>query len=66
MTVLSRAFGTEQVFADSDVERARGGAGFLAVRSLEQADADRVRALLQPFGPCAMHWYEAGGVQSLV
>jgi hypothetical protein len=66
MTVLSRAFGTEQVFADDDVESARAGAGFLAVHTGEQAEADRVRALLAPFNPRAMHWYESGGVQSLI
>ena len=66
MTMLSRGFGTEQVFADDDVESARAGAGFLAVHSVDQGDADRVRGLLQPFDPRAMHWYEAGGVQCLI
>ncbi|HTB12908.1 MAG TPA: hypothetical protein VK752_15105 [Bryobacteraceae bacterium] len=66
MTTLSRAFGTEQIFADDDVEKARTGAGFLAVRSPEEAVANRIRAILEPFEPCAMHWYEAGGVQSLI
>lgn len=65
MTMLSRAFGTEQVFADDDVERARAGAGFLAVYSPENAQAEQVRSLLAPFEPRAMHWYEAGGIQSL-
>jgi hypothetical protein len=66
MTMLSRAFGTEQIFADDDVERARAGAGFLAVYSPEQHQAARVRTLLEPLDPRAMHSYEAGGIQSLV
>jgi hypothetical protein len=66
MTMLSRAFGTEQVFADDDVERARAGAGFLAVHAPQQAQATRVQEIVQPFGPRAMHWYEAGGIQVLV
>jgi len=66
MTMLSRAFGTEQVFADDDVQRAEAGAGFLAVQCLDQTHADRLRVLLEPFEPRAMHWYEAGGIQSLI
>lgn len=66
MTTLSRAFGTEQVFADDDIERARLGAGFLAVHSPDEASTARVKALTEPFDPRALHWYQAGGVQSLV
>jgi hypothetical protein len=66
MTMLSRAFGTEQVFADADVQRAQAGAGFLAVHSAEDSVTARARALLQPFEPRAMHWYESGGIQSLI
>jgi len=66
MTMLSRAFGTEQVFADTDVERARAGAGFLAVHSPNDAVTARVKAMLDPFEPRAMHWYESGAIQSLI
>ena len=66
MTMLSRAFGTEQVFADNDVEHARAGAGFLAVYAPLETDKSRVQALVTPFEPVAMHWYESGGVESLV
>ena len=66
MTMLSRAFGTEQLFVDDDVERARAGAGFLAVHSPEASEAAHIRALLEQFEPRAMHWYEAGGIQSLI
>lgn len=66
MTALSRAFGTEQVFADDDVAFARSGAGFLAVHSPDDATTARVRALVSPFEPRALHWYQSGGIQCLV
>jgi hypothetical protein len=66
MTMLSRAFGTEQLFADDDVERARAGAGFLAVYSPEASGAAHIRSMLDPFEPRAMHYYEAGCIQSLI
>jgi hypothetical protein len=66
MTMLSRAFGTEQVFADADVASARAGAGFLAVYSPSEDDKSRIHALLTPFEPVAMHWYSAGGIECLV
>lgn len=65
MTMLSRAFGTEQIFADDDAHDAREGAGFLAIHSPAEADAKRIQELLIPFGPKAMHWYLSGGVQIL-
>ena len=66
MTTLSRAFGTEQVFADDDAQLAHSRAGFLAVHSLDECCAARIRALLEPFEPRALHWYQSGGIQSLI
>jgi hypothetical protein len=66
MTMLSRAFGTEQVFADDDVQRAQAGAGFLAIYSPDEAVASRIQALVMPFAPRAMQWYESGGIQTFV
>jgi hypothetical protein len=66
MAMLSRAFGTEQVFADADVASARAGDGFLAIYSAGQTDKTRIQALLTPFEPVAMHWYSPGGIESLV
>jgi len=66
MTVLSRSFGTEQVFMDNDIANARTGAGFLAVRSMEESDSAKIRALLVPFQPIAMHWYREYGVECMV
>jgi hypothetical protein len=66
MAVLSRAFGTEQIFADHDIKRAQAGAGFLAVYSPEQQETERIHTLLEPFEPRTMHWYQAGCIQTLV
>ena len=66
MTMLSRGFGTEQIFADNDAHRAQGGAAFLAVHSPDEAQTNRVKAVLAPFEPRAMHWYEIGCIQSLI
>jgi hypothetical protein len=66
MTMLSRAFGTEQLFADDDVLCAQSGAGFLAIHSVDESETASVRAVLDPFEPRAMHWYESGGIQSLI
>jgi hypothetical protein len=66
MTMLSRAFGTEQTYADADVHRARVGGGFLAIHSPEEAQMVCIKKLVEPFGPTAMHWYQAGGIQSLI
>ena len=66
MTMLSRAFGTEQVFADDDVEDAQAGKGFVAIYSPGEAQAARIVELVKPFEPKAMHWYHTGGVQCMV
>jgi len=66
MMFLSRSFGTEQVFADCDVQHAHRGAGFLAIYSPKEDEAARVRALLSPLEPLAMHWYSPGGVHVLI
>jgi hypothetical protein len=66
MTMLSRAFGTEQLFADNDVERARAGAGFLAVYCPDASAAAHIRSMAEPFEPRAMHYYDAGCIQSLI
>lgn len=65
MEVVSRAFGTEQIFADNDVERARAGAGFLAIHCSNEVDKLRIQALLVPLQPVAMHWYRPGGIELL-
>jgi hypothetical protein len=66
MSMLSRAFGTEQVFADDDVQSAQAGRGFVAIHSPGEAQARRIRELVKPFEPKAMHWYHTGGVECLI
>jgi len=56
MRAISRFFATEQVFADQDLEDARKGAGFLAVR------CPTPQAFTKPlwhFGPSGKTWSEA-------
>jgi hypothetical protein len=65
MTTLSRFFGTEEVFADIDIAKSHEGAGFLAVYCPQEDEAERVRDLLEPFGPLSMQLYLPGGVRSL-
>jgi hypothetical protein len=66
MSMLSRAFGTEQVFADDDVESAQAGEGFVAIYSPGEAQAARIRELVKPFDPKAMHWYHTAGVECMI
>ena len=66
MTMLSRTFGTEQVFADDDVNKALEGAGFLAIHAPTEEVAQKVKATLIPFGPKTMDWYRSGAVQTLI
>jgi hypothetical protein len=65
MSMLSRAFGTEQIFTDADVHRAEAGEGFLAVHSPEEAQTRHIQQLMMPFEPDSMQWYRAGGVETL-
>jgi hypothetical protein len=56
MRAISRFFATEQVFADQDLEDARKGAGFLAVR------CPTPQAFTKPLwhlGPSGKTWSEA-------
>ena len=66
MAGLSRIFGTEEVFADDDIRRARGGAGFLAIYSPEDVESERIRQQLESFGPVAIQRYMAWGIQSVI
>ena len=65
MTTLSRFFGTEEVFADIDIAESHAGAGLLAAYCPREDEAERVRDLLEPFGPLSMQLYLPDGVRSL-
>ena len=66
MRSVSRFFGTEATFADSDIEDARHGAGFLAIHSLSDSEAAQIVELIRPLEPLTMQWYLAGGIRSLI
>jgi len=66
MAVLSRFFGTEEVFADIDLEKADQGAGFLAVYCPREERAEQIRDIVAPFEPLAMQLYLSSGIQSLI
>jgi len=65
MTALSRTIGTEVAYADGDIEAAKAGAAFVAVRCLnERAKAKAWRAL-EPRHPLAARYYASGGIEHL-
>ena len=66
MASISRFFGTEEVFADIDLEKAEQGAGFLAIYCPKEEQAENIRDLVLPFEPEAMQLYLPGGVRSLI
>ena len=63
---LSRAIDTEATFADADLERAREGAGFLAVHVPTDELAAQITEALKPFAPDSMQRYQNTGVESMV
>jgi hypothetical protein len=65
MTALSRAIGTEAVYADQDLAAAKAGAAFVAVYC--PSDDAKVGAwkVLQPRHPLMARYYSAGGIEHL-
>jgi len=66
MASLSRFLGTEEVFTDIDLAKAREGAAFLAVYCPREEQAYIIRDLVAPFEPFAMQLYLPSGIQSLL
>ena len=64
MNALSRGIQTESAKSESDAERARMGASFVAVYCPKEVDAMRVLELVREFNPMAFDYYQPGGVQS--
>jgi hypothetical protein len=62
---LSRFMDTEAKFADENIERAKDGAGFVAIRTSTDAESNRVADVVGPFAPDSMERYMTSGVQSL-
>jgi len=65
MQALSRFFSTEQVFADHDLEDARQGAGFLAVRCPTDDLKNAAWSLIEPEDPLDARYYSALGIEHL-
>ena len=65
MQALSRFFGTEQVFADHDLEDARHGAGFLAVRCPTDDLKNAAWRVIEPEGPLDARYYSRLGIEHL-
>jgi hypothetical protein len=66
MYMLSHTIGTEANFVDSDIDKARHGAGFLAIHSLTDSESAKVVELVRPLAPLTMEWYLTGGIRSLI
>jgi hypothetical protein len=65
LQAISRFFATEQVFADHDLEDARHGAGFLAVRCPTDDLKNAAWSLIEPEGPLDARYYSRLGIEHL-
>lgn len=65
MQAISRFFSTEQVFEDHDLEDARHGAGFLAVRCPTAGLKSAAWAVIEPEGPLDARYYSRLGIEHL-
>jgi hypothetical protein len=63
LQAISRFFATEQVFADHDLEDARRGAGFLAVRCPTDELKNAAWSLIEPEGPLDARYYSRFGIE---
>jgi hypothetical protein len=65
LQAISRFFATEQVFADRDLEDARRGAGFLAVRCPTDDRKNSAWSVIEPEGPLDARYYSRLGIEHL-
>ena len=65
MRAVSRFFATEQVFADHDLEDARHGAGFLAVRCPTDDLKNAAWSVIEPEAPLDARYYSRLGIEHL-
>ncbi len=65
MQAISRFIGTEQLFADHDLEDARHGAGILAVRCRTENLKKAAWSLIEPEGPLDARYYSRLGIEHL-
>ena len=66
MNAVSRMADTEGANALLNGQRAKEGAGFVAVHCPTEQDAASVREWARPFEPMSMDYYLSGGVQEMV
>jgi hypothetical protein len=65
MTQLSRAIGTEAVYADKDLEMAKEGAAFLAVHCPTEDTKIAAWKCLERACPMVARYYSFGGIEHL-
>ena len=65
MRAVSRFFATEQVFADHDLEHARHGAGFLAVRCPTDDLKNAAWSVIELEAPLDARYYSRLGIEHL-
>ena len=65
MRELSRTFGTEAAYADHDLEMAKRGAGFLAVRCRDEDTKTRAWRRLELIRPVVARYYTFAGIEHL-
>ncbi|MBY0506532.1 MAG: hypothetical protein K2X03_21615 [Bryobacteraceae bacterium] len=66
MSAISRLTDTEGANALRDEQRAKAGAGFVAVHCPTESEALRAQEIVGPWRPQAMDYYIRGGIESLV
>jgi len=66
MQELSRAFRTEEVYADQDLELASRGAAFLMVYCPNEGRKRQAWQLIEPVHPLMARHYTFGGIEHLV
>jgi hypothetical protein len=65
MQAISRFFATEQKFADHDLESARHGAGFVAVRCRDEKRKDKAWGIVKGEAPLDARFYGLAGIEHL-
>jgi hypothetical protein len=65
MQALSRFFGTEQKYTDHDLDHARHGAGFLAVRCPTEHAKQLAWKRIELLAPLDARYYASGGIEHL-
>ncbi len=66
MTGLSRVFGTEAAYTEMDLEAAKKGAAFVAVRCPTEESKQEAWEILRSTKPLAARYYTGAGIEHLV